>query len=150
MFVRPVWSFTGRIHQAMVTSMNDENESVTVEWIENGDTKGKEVNGHWVEQFGVCETLGLFQSHTGLYQITLIVTDSALLLAWKHENVTPMWFIRVHVFLHISAQIDLESVFALNPDVAPIEDIPPSPETPPPPTPACVKVSKIAKVSISI
>lgn len=36
--------FTGRIHQAMVTSMNDENESVTVEWIENGDTKGKEVN----------------------------------------------------------------------------------------------------------
>ncbi|XP_011614173.1 kinesin-like protein KIF2A isoform X1 [Takifugu rubripes] len=73
----------GRIHQAMVTSMNDENESVTVEWIENGDTKGKE--------------------------------------------------------------IDLESIFALNPDVAPIEDIPPSPETPPPPTPACVKVSKIAK-----
>uniref|UniRef100_H3DD92 Kinesin-like protein n=1 Tax=Tetraodon nigroviridis TaxID=99883 RepID=H3DD92_TETNG len=73
----------GRIHQAMVTSMNDENESVTVEWIENGDTKGKE--------------------------------------------------------------IDLESIFALNPDVAPIEEIPPSPETPPPPTPACVRVSKIAK-----
>ncbi|CAG07870.1 unnamed protein product [Tetraodon nigroviridis] len=67
----------------MVTSMNDENESVTVEWIENGDTKGKE--------------------------------------------------------------IDLESIFALNPDVAPIEEIPPSPETPPPPTPACVRVSKIAK-----
>lgn len=33
----------GRIHQAMVTSLNEENESVTVEWIENGDTKGKEV-----------------------------------------------------------------------------------------------------------
>lgn len=33
----------GRIHQAMVTSLNDDNESVTVEWIENGDTKGKEV-----------------------------------------------------------------------------------------------------------
>lgn len=28
----------------MVTSLNEENESVTVEWIENGDTKGKEVN----------------------------------------------------------------------------------------------------------
>lgn len=27
----------------MVTSMNEDNESVTVEWIENGDTKGKEV-----------------------------------------------------------------------------------------------------------
>uniref|UniRef100_A0A672NHS0 Kinesin-like protein n=1 Tax=Sinocyclocheilus grahami TaxID=75366 RepID=A0A672NHS0_SINGR len=34
----------GRIHQAMVTSLNEDNECVTVEWIENGDTKGKEVN----------------------------------------------------------------------------------------------------------
>uniref|UniRef100_A0A8D0ABZ0 Kinesin-like protein n=1 Tax=Sander lucioperca TaxID=283035 RepID=A0A8D0ABZ0_SANLU len=77
-------TFTGRIHQAMVTSLNEDNESVTVEWIENGDTKGKE--------------------------------------------------------------IDLESIFALNPDVAPDEEIAPSPETPPPPTPTCVKVNKIAKV----
>ncbi|XP_029295231.1 kinesin-like protein KIF2A isoform X5 [Cottoperca gobio] len=73
----------GRIHQAMVTSLNEDNESVTVEWIENGDTKGKE--------------------------------------------------------------IDLESIFALNPDVAPDEELAPSPETPPPPTPTCVKVNKIAK-----
>uniref|UniRef100_A0AAZ3Q5X2 Kinesin motor domain-containing protein n=1 Tax=Oncorhynchus tshawytscha TaxID=74940 RepID=A0AAZ3Q5X2_ONCTS len=77
---------TGRIHQAMVTSLNEDNESVTVEWIENGDTKGKE--------------------------------------------------------------IDLESIFALNPDVAPEEEIAPSPETPPPPTPTSVKVNKISKVSI--
>ena len=27
----------------MVTALNEENESVTVEWLENGDTKGKEV-----------------------------------------------------------------------------------------------------------
>uniref|UniRef100_A0A665W8S4 Kinesin-like protein n=1 Tax=Echeneis naucrates TaxID=173247 RepID=A0A665W8S4_ECHNA len=67
----------------MVTSLNEDNESVTVEWIENGDTKGKE--------------------------------------------------------------IDLESIFALNPDVAPDEEIAPSPETPPPPTPTGVKVNKIAK-----
>ncbi|XP_010771949.1 kinesin-like protein KIF2A, partial [Notothenia coriiceps] len=67
----------------MVTSLNEDNESVTVEWIENGDTKGKE--------------------------------------------------------------IDLESVFALNPDVAPDEEIAQSPETPPPPTPTSVKVNKIAK-----
>lgn len=73
----------GRIHQAMVTSLNEDNESVTVEWIENGDTKGKE--------------------------------------------------------------IDLESIFALNPEVAPEEEISPSPETPPPPTPTGVKASKIAK-----
>nr|XP_057927994.1 kinesin-like protein KIF2A isoform X2 [Doryrhamphus excisus] len=71
----------GRIHEAMVTSLNEDNESVTVEWIENGDTKGKE--------------------------------------------------------------IDLESIFALNPDVGPDEEIVRSPETPPPIT--GVKVNKIAK-----
>ncbi|XP_041108126.1 kinesin-like protein KIF2A isoform X4 [Polyodon spathula] len=73
----------GRIHQAMVTSLNEDNDSVTVEWIENGDTKGKE--------------------------------------------------------------IDLESVFALNPDLAPDEEIAISPESPPPPTPTSAKVNKIAK-----
>ncbi|XP_015132793.1 kinesin-like protein KIF2A isoform X2 [Gallus gallus] len=72
----------GRIHQAMVTSLNEDNESVTVEWIENGDTKGKE--------------------------------------------------------------IDLESIFSLNPDLAPDEDIEPSPETQPLPAPSA-KVNKIVK-----
>uniref|UniRef100_A0A8C1CLX7 Kinesin-like protein n=1 Tax=Cyprinus carpio carpio TaxID=630221 RepID=A0A8C1CLX7_CYPCA len=72
---------TRRIHQAMVTSLNEDNESVTVEWIENGDTKGKE--------------------------------------------------------------IDLESIFALNPDVAPEEEIPRSPETPPPPVSNAIKTNKI-------
>ncbi|XP_061671979.1 kinesin-like protein KIF2A isoform X1 [Syngnathoides biaculeatus] len=71
----------GRIHEAMVTSLNEDNESVTVEWEEKGDTKGKE--------------------------------------------------------------IDLESIFSLNPDVCPDEEIARSPETPPPPT--GVKVNKIAK-----
>ncbi|XP_061135345.1 kinesin-like protein KIF2A isoform X1 [Syngnathus typhle] len=71
----------GRIHEAMVTSLNEDNESVTVEWIEHGDTKGKE--------------------------------------------------------------IDLESIFTLNPDVGPDEEIVQSPETPPPIT--GVKVNKIAK-----
>uniref|UniRef100_A0A672NB36 Kinesin-like protein n=1 Tax=Sinocyclocheilus grahami TaxID=75366 RepID=A0A672NB36_SINGR len=75
--------FTGgrRIHQAMVTSLNEDNECVTVEWIENGDTKGKE--------------------------------------------------------------IDLESIFALNPDIAPEEEIPQSPETPPPPVSSAIKINKI-------
>ncbi|CAI5667584.1 kinesin-like protein KIF2A isoform X1 [Oreochromis niloticus] len=72
----------GRIHQAMVTSLHEDNESVTVEWIENGDTKGKE--------------------------------------------------------------IDLESVFALNPDVAPDEEIPQSPEAPVPPS-NVAKTSKVPK-----
>lgn len=44
-------SIPGRIHQAMVTSLNEDNESVTVEWIENGDTKGKEVNLTILEPF---------------------------------------------------------------------------------------------------
>uniref|UniRef100_A0AAQ5XJZ5 Kinesin-like protein n=1 Tax=Amphiprion ocellaris TaxID=80972 RepID=A0AAQ5XJZ5_AMPOC len=75
-------SSAGRIHQAMVTSLHEDNESVTVEWIENGDTKGKE--------------------------------------------------------------IDLESVFALNPDVAPDEEIPQSPEAPLPPS-SVAKTSKVPK-----
>ncbi|KFO27714.1 Kinesin-like protein KIF2A [Fukomys damarensis] len=66
----------------MVTSLNEDNESVTVEWIENGDTKGKE--------------------------------------------------------------IDLESIFSLNPDLVPDEEIEPSPEIPPPPT-SSAKVNKIVK-----
>uniref|UniRef100_A0A8C4HNY9 Kinesin-like protein n=1 Tax=Dicentrarchus labrax TaxID=13489 RepID=A0A8C4HNY9_DICLA len=70
----------------MVTSLHEDNESVTVEWIENGDTKGKE--------------------------------------------------------------IDLESVFALNPDVAPDEEIPQSPEAPLPPSNAA-KTSKLPKVCSS-
>ncbi|XP_033951224.1 kinesin-like protein KIF2A [Pseudochaenichthys georgianus] len=72
----------GRIHQAMVTSLHEDNDSVTVEWIENGDTKGKE--------------------------------------------------------------IDLESVFALNPDVVPDEEIPQSPEVPLPPS-NVAKTSKLPK-----
>uniref|UniRef100_A0A3B4XG06 Kinesin-like protein n=1 Tax=Seriola lalandi dorsalis TaxID=1841481 RepID=A0A3B4XG06_SERLL len=76
----------GRIHQAMVTSLHEDNESVTVEWIENGDTKGKE--------------------------------------------------------------IDLESIFALNPDVAPDEEIPQSPEAPLPPS-NVAKTSKVTKVCSS-
>eukprot|EP00064_Thunnus_orientalis_P014096 superscaffoldBa00002405_g14137 len=72
----------GRIHQAMVTSLHEDNDSVTVEWIENGDTKGKE--------------------------------------------------------------IDLESIFALNPDVAPDEEIPQSPEAPVPPS-NVAKTSKVPK-----
>uniref|UniRef100_A0A4W4H8D9 Kinesin-like protein n=1 Tax=Electrophorus electricus TaxID=8005 RepID=A0A4W4H8D9_ELEEL len=70
-----------RVHQAMVTSLNEDNESVTVEWIENGDTKGKE--------------------------------------------------------------IDLDSIFALNADLAPDEELAQSPETPPPPVSNSMKVNKI-------
>lgn len=45
------------------------------------------------------------------------------------------------------AQIDLESVFALNPDVAPDEEIPQSPEAPPS---NIGKTSKLPKVHFSL
>jgi hypothetical protein len=34
----------GRIHTAVVSGINYENRSVTVEWFERGETKGKEVS----------------------------------------------------------------------------------------------------------
>lgn len=48
-------------------------------------------------------------------------------------------------FMHFIKQIDLESIFSLNPDLVPDEEIEPSPETPPPPT-SSAKVNKIVKV----
>ncbi|XP_054253666.1 kinesin-like protein KIF2A isoform X2 [Indicator indicator] len=41
-------------------------------------------------------------------------------------------------------KIDLESIFSLNPDLTPEEDVEPSPEMPPPPAPSA-KVNKIVK-----
>jgi len=35
--------FTGRIHTAVISGVNSETNSVTVEWFEKGETKGKEI-----------------------------------------------------------------------------------------------------------
>ncbi|XP_022661380.1 kinesin-like protein KIF2A isoform X2 [Varroa destructor] len=35
---------SGKVHSAKVTEINERNRTVTVEWFENGDTKGKEVS----------------------------------------------------------------------------------------------------------
>lgn len=56
--------FPGRIHQAMVTSLNEDNESVTVEWIENGDTKGKEVTARC--PLWVCMRAGQLLPHVSV------------------------------------------------------------------------------------
>ncbi|XP_035168111.1 kinesin-like protein KIF2A [Oxyura jamaicensis] len=48
------------------------------------------------------------------------------------------------IFLYSFKQIDLESIFSLNPDLAPDDDTEPSPETPPPPIPLA-KVNRIVK-----
>lgn len=34
----------GRVHSAMVTEVNSETRSVTVEWFEKGEVKGKEAS----------------------------------------------------------------------------------------------------------
>ena len=34
---------TGRVHSAVVSGINDESASVTVEWFEHNETKGKQV-----------------------------------------------------------------------------------------------------------
>ena len=34
---------TGRVHSAVVSGINEESASVTVEWFEHNETKGKEV-----------------------------------------------------------------------------------------------------------
>lgn len=36
--------FVGRIHSAIVAAINNENRCATVEWFEQGETKGKEVD----------------------------------------------------------------------------------------------------------
>lgn len=36
-------SYLGRIHSSMISGVNLDTKSVTVEWYENGETKGKEV-----------------------------------------------------------------------------------------------------------
>uniref|UniRef100_A0A671UYR1 Kinesin-like protein n=1 Tax=Sparus aurata TaxID=8175 RepID=A0A671UYR1_SPAAU len=59
----------GRIHQAMVTSLNEDNESVTVEWIENGDTKGKEVSHHLLPPKASVAPACAFIFHSNYYTI---------------------------------------------------------------------------------
>lgn len=47
-------------------------------------------------------------------------------------------------------QIDLESIFALNTDLAPEDEIAQSPETPPPPVSSAVKVNKIPQNKVCV
>ena len=52
----------GRIHSAVISGVNSEVQSVTVEWFEGGETKGKEVrtcntfNSVTMDDFLVVET----------------------------------------------------------------------------------------------
>lgn len=48
--------FAGRVHYAMVSKVNAASRSVTVEWYERGETKGKEVEMDMLLQLnpGIC------------------------------------------------------------------------------------------------
>ena len=39
-----LYFFAGRVHSAVVSGINADTRSVTVEWFEKGETKGKEVS----------------------------------------------------------------------------------------------------------
>ena len=41
--LQPLLCFLGRIHSAVISGLNPDARSVTVEWFEKGETKGKEV-----------------------------------------------------------------------------------------------------------
>ena len=55
----------------MVTLLHEDNESVTVEWIENGDTKGKEVylllhSAHLLTTYVLISTLTGLKKHANM------------------------------------------------------------------------------------
>ena len=51
--------FSGRIHAAVVSSVNLSTRSVTVEWSEKGETKGKEVIRLFFSINGIIELIFL-------------------------------------------------------------------------------------------
>uniref|UniRef100_A0AAQ5YMS8 Kinesin-like protein n=1 Tax=Amphiprion ocellaris TaxID=80972 RepID=A0AAQ5YMS8_AMPOC len=83
----------GRIHQAMVTSLNEDNESVTVEWIENGDTKGKEVKHHLQPFITPQSTVTVLHSSSTSFSWLLVyavryrrVTVSLVIMAARRKS----------------------------------------------------------------
>ena len=54
LFFLIIFYFSGRIHSAVVSGINVETKSVTVEWFERGETKGKEVKLFLIN-FGVID-----------------------------------------------------------------------------------------------
>ena len=58
----------GRIHSAMVTKVNLEASSVTVEWFEKGEVKGKEASYAWDGLYYIIAS-----AQTCLLKYTLVV-----------------------------------------------------------------------------
>uniref|UniRef100_A0A8C4IHJ5 Kinesin-like protein n=1 Tax=Dicentrarchus labrax TaxID=13489 RepID=A0A8C4IHJ5_DICLA len=100
--------------------------SVTVEWIENGDTKGKEVNHNLLPLKAAVAVACASIFHRNYYAIIQRHSDHPSCMYYSPTE---------HHLLYTDG-----------PELT-WPEIAPSPETPPPPTPTCVKVNKIAKVS---
>ena len=61
----------GRIHSSMITGVNLDTKSVTVEWYENGETKGKEVKKRMAYNtvFSIEQIFFPLQNQPNIYQI---------------------------------------------------------------------------------
>ena len=58
----------GRIHSAVISSVNNESRSVTVEWFERGETKGKEVS---MQEY-YCNSISFMHDQLAILKIILM------------------------------------------------------------------------------
>ena len=99
--------FSGRIHSAVVSGINVDTKSVTVEWFERGETKGKEVR----------RIQNLLEQK---------ITKLAILLNWlsvglQKSSGDPLTYCHDYSSVEIKFvfQIELEQILGLNQDLAP-------------------------------
>lgn len=111
--------FSGRIHSAVVSGINTTTRSVTVEWFERGETKGKEVT---------CNSILLISHLINLQR-----------LDWWHHYVMFNWIkgklhmitfefciqikcqLKIVLFVCCYFKIELDAILALNPDLIPAQ-----------------------------
>ena len=70
---------SGRIHSAVVSGINVETKSVTVEWFERGETKGKEVS-----RMMMGDLMGTFEWDLSRSFKTLVILDF-FRLSWNRS-----------------------------------------------------------------
>ncbi|XP_078575940.1 kinesin-like protein KIF2A isoform X7 [Branchiostoma floridae x Branchiostoma japonicum] len=80
----------GRIHAAIVSGLNDEQESVTVEWFERGETKGKEIEVENIFALNAALKPATQVSHAEVQQPSAKVTPSRPSMAVQQaRSITP-------------------------------------------------------------
>ncbi|KFD68806.1 hypothetical protein M514_02721 [Trichuris suis] len=78
----------GRVHKALISSVSEEEQSVSVEWFENGETKGKSVTFAHVLCFNpdICRIYKLPSSHP-LYKMWQVINGTEAVN--KNSEATP-------------------------------------------------------------